>query len=188
MRYLAPFFFISLVTSSTVLADVLDALAEKNSIAGHFIQRVISPDEVVLESAKGQFRVLRPDYVWWQIDAPERQLLIAAGDKLTQIDWDLEVIVERDITEETRSVLHWLLAPRSVLENAFEIEMSDAEALLTPVAKGAGFLSMSISRVGEDVWTLRITDLGRQVIEISLIENPDILLDVTAFDAPETTF
>jgi hypothetical protein len=115
-------------------------------------------------------------------------LLIAVGDTLTQIDWDLEVVVEREITNETRSSLHWLLAPRSELESAFEITLSDAEALLTPVGDGSGVLSIGISRVSNEAWTLRITDLGRQVLEFSLLENSELSIEVSAFDVPETAF
>jgi len=177
MQHLPLSIFIWLFAPAMVYADVLHDLAEKHSFAGRFTQRVISPEATVLETAIGQFRLLRPDYFWWEIESPERQLLIAVGDTLTQIDWDLEVVVEREITNETRSSLHWLLAPRS-----------DAEALLTPVGDGSGVLSIAISRVSDEAWTLRITDLGRQVLEFSLLENPELSIEVSAFDVPETAF
>ena len=188
MQHLPLSILIWLFAPAMVYADVLHDLAEKHSFAGRFTQRVISPEATVLETATGQFRLLRPDYFWWEIESPERQLLIAVGDTLTQIDWDLEVVVEREITNETRSSLHWLLAPRSELESAFEITLSDAEALLTPVGDGSGVLSIAISRVSDEAWTLRITDLGRQVLEFSLLENPELSIEVSAFDVPETAF
>ena len=177
-----------LFASSITLADVLLELAGRNSFAGHFTQQVLSPDGVILETAAGQFRMLRPDFFWWQIETPDRQLLLAAGNKITQIDWDLEIVTEREITDETRTVLHWLLAPRSELEDTFAIELSDSAAMLTPLETGMGFLRLGVSRINDADWQLRITDLSHQVLEFVLTEDPERSLDVSAFDVPETAF
>lgn len=179
---------ISLLVSPIVLGDVLLELAEKNSFAGRFTQHVVSADGVLLESSAGQFRMLRPDFFWWQIESPERQLLVAAGDTLTQIDWDLEVVVEREITTQTRSALHWLLAPRSELEESFAIEITGTEARLTPREDGIGFLSIAISHVDDVTWRLLITDLSHQVLEFALSEDLQAAIDVGAFNVPETPF
>jgi outer membrane lipoprotein carrier protein len=169
-------------------ADVLHDLAAKQSFAGDFEQRVLSPSGGVIETATGNFRFMRPDYFWWQIDSPEHQLLVATGDTLTQIDWDLEVVVEREITAETRSALHWLLAPRSELEGAFNIELSEYAVSLTPVGEGAGFLNIVISHTADNQWTLRITDLGYQLLEFSMVEDPAIVVDASGFTLPELPF
>jgi len=179
---------IVLLNSSAVFADVLGDLAERNSIAGHFTQRVMSADGIALDSARGRFRLLRPDYFWWQIESPERQLLISVGNKLTQIDWDLEVVVEREITQEARSALQWLLAPRSELEGAFEIEHSDAGVVLTPLSNAAGFSSIALSHQDGEAWALSLTDYAGQVLEFSLFEDPEIAIDATAFEVPEIPF
>ena len=107
---------------------------------------------------------------------------------MTQIDWDLEVVAEREITTETRSTLHWLLAPRPELETAFDVEVSDAGVSLTPVSDDHGFLSIAVSRADEYGWILSITDLGYQVLEFSLLENPAIAVDASGFNVPETPF
>ncbi len=188
MRALVSAALFCMLAAPMVVADVLDELAKKNSFAGSFTQRVVGPDGVVIETATGHFRLMRPDFFWWQIDSPERQLLIAAGDTMTQIDWDLEVVAEREITAETRSALHWLLAPRPELETAFDIEVSDAGVSLTPVSDDHGFLSIAVSRADEYGWILSITDLGYQVLEFSLLENPAIAVDASGFNVPETPF
>ena len=47
----------------------------------------------------------------WQIESPDQQLLIVNENKLTQIDWDLEVISSRAMTPDNRSALDWLMMP-----------------------------------------------------------------------------
>ena len=188
MRRLFILALVGLLHCSAVVADVLSDLAGKYSIAGHFTQRVLSADGIALESAQGRFRLLRPDYFWWQIETPERQLLISVGNKLTQIDWDLEVVVEREITHEARSALQWLLAPRRELESAFAIEHSDAGVVLTAISDAQGFSSIALGYQDEEVWALSITDLSGQVLEFLLFEDPEIAIDATAFEVPETPF
>ncbi|MEK9990202.1 MAG: hypothetical protein VW642_10770, partial [Halieaceae bacterium] len=100
----------------------------------------------------------------------------------------LEVVVERPLTLETRSALHWLLAPRSELESAFNIELSEGAVSLTPMGEGAGFLNIGISRTGDHQWTLSITDLGYQLLEFSMVEDPAIILDASGFAVPELPF
>jgi len=188
VRALLAVVLYGLLSATMAAADVLNDLAEKQSFAGDFEQRVLSANGEVIETATGTFRFMRPDYFWWQINAPERQLLLATGDTLTQIDWDLEVVVERPLTVETRSALHWLLAPRSELESAFNIELSEGAVSLTPMSEGAGFLNIGISRTGDHQWTLSITDLGYQLLEFSMVEDPAILLDASGFAVPELPF
>ena len=188
MRALLAVVLYWLLSATMAAADVLNDLAEKQSFAGDFEQRVLSANGEVIETATGTFRFMRPDYFWWQINAPERQLLLATGDTLTQIDWDLEVVVERPLAVETRSALHWLLAPRSELESAFNIELSEGAVSLTPMSEGVGFLNIGISRTGDHQWTLSITDLGYQLLEFSMVEDPAILLDASGFAVPELPF
>ena len=79
---------------------------------GQFTQEIISPEGEVLERSNGNFGLLRPHFLRWEILTPDSQLLLADGETLTQIDWDLEVVVERPISETASSPLQWLLASR----------------------------------------------------------------------------
>jgi hypothetical protein len=82
-------------------------------MAGQFTQEIISPEGEVLEQSSGSFGLLRPHFFRWEILTPDSQLLLADGEILTQIDWDLEVVVERPIPETASSPFQWLLASRA---------------------------------------------------------------------------
>ena len=97
-------------------ADVLETLAAREGMAGQYTQEIISPEGEVLERSNGNFSLLRPHFFRWEILAPDSQLLLANSDQLTQIDWDLEVVVERPIVETASSPLQWLLASRARLD------------------------------------------------------------------------
>ena len=127
----------SLSPCSFAQQDTVALLASKGGMTGTFEQQIISPEGEQLESSHGQFSLQRPDKMRWQIESPDRQLLIAAGELLTQIDWDLEVVTERHLADSGRSILDWLLASKEELE---------AAAATDPIARFRLFLEK------KDLW------------------------------------
>ena len=109
------------VMSLPATADVLQQFVAQDGIAGQFSQNILSPEGVVLDQSSGDFKLLKPHFFWWHITAPDNQLMVAADDRLTQIDWDLEVTVERQLSDSERSPFYWLLAPREALLGAFSL-------------------------------------------------------------------
>ena len=81
--------------SGIAVAGPLEVLSVRASLSGSFTQSIVSPNGVELERAEGQFQLLRPHFFWWEIEQPDRQLLVAVDGQLTQIDWDLEVVSRR---------------------------------------------------------------------------------------------
>ena len=78
------------VMSLPATADVLQQFVAQDGIAGQFSQNILSPEGVVLDQSSGDFKLLKPHFFWWHITAPDNQLMVAADDRLTQIDWDLD--------------------------------------------------------------------------------------------------
>ena len=93
-------------------ADVLQEFVARDGISGQFTQRILSPEGTVLDESSGDFKLLKPHFFWWHITAPDNQLMVAANSSLTQIDWDLEVTVERQLSDTEKSPFYWLLVPR----------------------------------------------------------------------------
>ena len=178
----------ALLLSAALQADVLETLAEREGMAGQFTQEIISPEGEVLERSSGSFGLLRPHFFRWEILTPDSQLLLADGETLTQIDWDLEVVVERPISESASSPLQWLLASRTALDSAFGISLSGDAAVLISTDSQSPFQRLHIEQLAETVWRLDAKDQGGQVLRVELRENVDSPPQIADFVAPPTAF
>ena len=174
--------------SAALRADVLQTLAAREGMAGQFTQEIISPEGEVLERGNGNFSLLRPHFFRWEILAPDSQLLLANSHQLTQIDWDLEVVVERPIVETASSPLQWLLASRARLDAAFNISLTGDTAVLIPVDPQSPYQRLDIALMSETVWRLDAEDRGGQVLRVELRENIDRLPQIADFVSPPTPF
>ena len=177
-----------MLLSAALRADVLEALAERKGMTGQFTQEIISAEGEVLERSSGGFGLLRPHFFRWEILTPDNQLLLADGETLTQIDWDLEVVVERPISETASSPFQWLLASRAALDSAFDISLSGDAAVLIPVDPKSPYGRLDIAQLSEAVWRLDAEDRGGQVLRVELRENIDRRPQITDFVAPPTPF
>lgn len=178
----------ALLLSAALQADVLEALAEREGMAGQFTQEIISPEGEVLERSSGSFGLLRPHFFRWEILTPDSQILLADGETLTQIDWDLEVVVERPISETASSPLQWLLASRTALDSAFDVSLSGDAAVLISADSQSPFQRLHIEQMAETVWRLDAEDQGGQVLRVELRENVDSPPLIADFVAPPTAF
>ena len=178
----------ALLLSAALQADVLETLAEREGMAGQFTPEIISPEGEVLERSSGSFGLLRPHFFRWEILTPDSQLLLADGETLTQIDWDLEVVVERPISETASSPLQWLLASRTALDSAFNISLSGDAAVLISADSQSPFQRLHIEQMAETVWRLDAEDQGGQVLRVELRENVDSPPLIADFVAPPTAF
>ena len=142
----------------------------------------------MLERSNGNFALMRPHFFRWEILAPDSQLLLANSDQLTQIDWDLEVVVERPIVETASSPLQWLLASRATLDSAFDISLTGDAAVLIPMDLQSPYQRLEIAQMAETVWKLVAEDRGGQVLRVELREYIDRPPQIADFVAPVTPF
>ena len=188
MRWRVMLALFAALLSAGLRADVLDTLAAREGMAGQFTQEIISPEGEVLERSNGNFALLRPHFFRWEIVAPDSQLLLANGDQLTQIDWDLEVVVERPIVETASSPLQWLLASRATLDAAFDISLTGDSAVLIPMDPQSPYGRLDIAQLAETVWRLDAEDRGGQVLRVELRENKEGPPRIADFVVPPTAF
>ena len=178
-----------LFIAGTAAADVLAIFSERQGMSGQFIQRIVTPEGELLETSEGQFSLLRPHFMRWQIESPDQQLLIVNDNTLTQIDWDLEVVSNRALTPENRSALDWLMAPARELEQTFDISSSSRQATLIPREQISAFERLEIEFEATSLrWELSLTDSAGQILRVTLTENPDVMPARSDFDAPQTDF
>jgi len=182
-------FICLLCINSAASADVIETFSERQGMSGQFIQRIVTPEGELLETSEGQFSLLRPHFMRWQIVSPDRQLLIAKENTLTQIDWDLEVIYSRAITPDNRSALDWLMAPSDELQKTFDITRSPERAILIPREKMSAFKRLEIKFEAASLrWELSLTDSAEQILKVTLTEDPDVMPIPADFDVPPTDF
>ena len=190
MRIVCHSVFICLLcVIDTAAADVLEVFSERQGMSGQFMQRIVTPEGELLETSEGRFSLLRPHFMRWQIESPDRQLLIVKEGALTQIDWDLEVISSRVMTPENRSALDWLMAPTDELQRTFDITSSFGQSILTPREPMSAFERLEIEFEAASLrWELSLTDSAGQILKVSLTEEPDLMPIPSDFTAPPTEF
>ena len=74
-------------------------LEGQNTASGTFRQSVVDINGAVAFSSTGRFAALKPHHFRWEIESPDRQLLIATPKAFWQWDKDLDVVVLRDAPE-----------------------------------------------------------------------------------------
>ena len=88
-----------------VLAPIAQAtedtwpLEGQNTTSGTFQQTVMDINGAVAFSSTGRFAALKPHHFRWEIESPDRQLLIATPEAFWQWDKDLDVVILRDTPE-----------------------------------------------------------------------------------------
>ena len=169
-------------------ADVLQQFVAHDGIAGQFTQSILSPEGVALDQSSGDFKLLKPHFFWWHITAPDNHLMVAADNSLTQIDWDLEVTVERQLSDTERSPFYWLLAPRDALLESFTVEVSGAAVTLTPRDPSAYYQRVQVAQEGLDLWRITLLDQSGQSIDLTLSTLPEVALAPSDFLVPSVNF
>lgn len=152
---------------------LIERLAGIDQLAGNFsqVQYETGTGQVVGESS-GRFRLLRPGYFAWEINAPDSQLIIADPQYVWHYDRDLETVTRRPVEgNEALSPLQVLGGNSQVLRERFEISQPEAGAfLLHPLGDNAGFRSL----------LLRLDEAGLAGMEIR--DNLDQRLVITFAD------
>lgn len=169
-------------------ADVLQQFVARDGLTGQFTQRILSPEGAVLDQSSGDFKLLKPHFFWWHITAPDNQLMVAADNSLTQIDWDLEVTVERQLSDTERSPFYWLLAPRETLLTAFTLDATGVAVTLTPRDPSAYYQRLLVAQEGPDLWRVTLLDQAGQSIDLALSTLPKVRLAPGDFLVPSVNF
>ena len=71
-------------------------LEGQNTASGTFRQTVTDINGAVAFSSTGRFAALKPHHFRWEIESPDRQLLVATPEAFWQWDKDLDVVILRD--------------------------------------------------------------------------------------------
>ncbi|MBT5067869.1 MAG: hypothetical protein HOM67_06010, partial [Halieaceae bacterium] len=90
-------FYICLALFSTDSQSDVDAwpLATAVTAKGVFSQVLTDSSGATLVETRGTFSTVKPDLYRWEIESPDRQLLLLNGDGFWQWDKDLDIVILR---------------------------------------------------------------------------------------------
>jgi outer membrane lipoprotein carrier protein len=147
--------------------SLLARLERISSMQGKFTQRQYSDGGKVLAESSGEFRLLRPVYFSWEIQAPDRQLIVANADYLWHYDMDLQTATRRPVVGNIEaSPLQVLGGDESALRDQYDVEQQGSDSFtLTPVGPEHSFRRLGVNFDGDAIGRMDIVDkLGQRVV------------------------
>lgn len=147
--------------------QLLERLERISYMQGKFTQRQYSDGGKVLAESSGEFRLLRPVYFSWEIQAPDRQLIVANADYLWHYDMDLQTATRRPVVGNIEaSPLQVLGGDESALRDQYDVEQNGPDSFtLTPLGPDHSFRSLGVSFAGHIINRMDIVDkLGQRVV------------------------
>lgn len=145
-------------------------LATQTQAQGRFEQKIYAADGELMEESSGRYAVLKPNFFRWEIEYPDRQQIVVAGDVLWHYDLDLETATKRAHGEEGAfTPLELLAGDATTLRERFEVEGLDSGTYrLVPLFPQAGFASVDIQWAGTEIVAMTIRDRSAQLIRLAL--------------------
>ena len=113
---------------------------------------------------------MKPGFFRWEIEAPDRQLILVSGDVLWHYDIDLATATRRPSrSQDEFSALELLAGSGDELRERFRVEPLDGERYrLVPTFAGAGFGAVELTWADNRVVAMRISDRSGQQIVLAL--------------------
>ena len=98
-KLLSLWLILAALASTSQAAEDNWPLEGQNTASGTFNQTVMDINGAVAFSSTGRFAALKPHHFRWEIESPDRQLLVATPEAFWQWDKDLGVVILRDAPE-----------------------------------------------------------------------------------------
>jgi chaperone LolA len=150
-------------------------LETQTQARGSFVQDLYDEDNELLEHSSGRYAVLRPDFFRWEIDDPDRQMIVIAGHELWHYDIDLAAATRRDTRDTQEFTPLELLAGNSAeLRQRFSVEpVADNRYRLIPLFAQAGFAGVEITWDQGEIVAMDVRDRSGQLISLILTPERD---------------
>ncbi|RLQ20583.1 outer membrane lipoprotein carrier protein LolA [Seongchinamella sediminis] len=147
-------------------------LADLQQLQGEFRQTQYGDGESgVTGNSSGRFKLLKPHYVSWEIDSPDKQLIVADGEYLWHFDRDLETVTRRPVAgQQDLSPLQILAGDSSLLRENFVVaNTGQGRFQLAPLDGNAAFKSLTLVFVDGQVSAMEVVDKLNQRLFIELL-------------------
>lgn len=198
MKFLNQYRFIFfglllLFTNSQALAEanLSQLLNNLQTSRADFTQTVMNSRGRILQQISGKMTIQRPGCFRWEVMQPNKQLLIADGQRILFYDIDLQQItIQKQKTADTDSPAALLSESPKNLTQLFVIHpLMDVQGFtLLPKNKNALFQSITLIFQKDRLYEMRLTDkLDQQtVINFSQVElNPHLSAKTFQFVIPK---
>lgn len=160
----------ALIASAAVLGAPWGALATDSSAQGDFTQVILDEDGARLSETTGGFRVLRPNYIDWQTERPERQRYLINDEAFWQQDEELGIVIKRDTLGAANTPLRFIWGDLPEENDVTVIERSDT-TLRVDALIGAELQRVTAEWKGQETLVISTTDaLGQQTVVTLTIE------------------
>ena len=157
-------------------------LAGLDQAQGRFEQALYSERGELLERSSGRYALLKPGFLRWEIERPDRQRLVVAAGQIWHYDIDLATATRRALRRgESFSALDLLTADTASLRQRFQVEAlgdnsgensGDQRYRLLPLFPGAEFAVLELTWRDGRLRAMSIRDRSAQRIQLALTPDP----------------
>lgn len=164
--------------------QLIERLSELQQLQGQFRQsQYADGEETVTANSSGTFKLLKPQYVSWEIDSPDNQLIVADGEHLWHFDRDLETVTRRPVAgQQDMSPLQILAGDTDLLRERFLVSNTGkGRYRLAPLNENAAFNSLTLVFVNDQISAMEVVDRLNQRLFIELL-NVDTETPLTPAD------
>ncbi len=172
-------------------AQLAQRLASIGQLSGAFSQSQRSAGaQGELSHSQGHFRLLRPDYFAWIIEAPDQQEIIADSENLWHYDRDLETVTRRRLGgADMRSPLQVLAGDYAVLQAEYLVSQTGrGRYTLEPKGEAPAFQRFTLVFSEDSLTGMEIVDNLGQLLLVQFTEldsEPGLTPADFAFEVPE---
>ena len=152
---------------------LIERLADVQQLQGQFRQtQYANGDDALISASGGNFKLLKPHYVAWEIDSPDNQLIVADGEHLWHFDRDLETVTRRPVAgQKDLSPLQILAGDTAQLREKFLVSNTgEGRFRLAPIDDDAAFRALTLVFVDGQISAMEVVDKLNQRLFIELLE------------------
>ena len=171
--------------------QLIALLAPIQQLQGQFSQtQYADAAEQPTANSSGQFKLLKPHYVSWEITSPDKQLIIADGEHLWHFDKDLETVTRRPLAgQQDLSPLLIIAGNTQQLRDQVLVSNSgQGRYTLAPLSDEMAFKSLTLVFVDKQISALEVVDKLNQrlFVELQQVDSQSTLTPGDfAFEPPE---
>ena len=171
----------------------LGQLLGSDTITARFSQLTLDGSGTQLQETAGEMSVKRPGLFYWHTDAPQEQLMVSDGQKVSLWDPDLEQVTIKKLDQRlTQTPALLLSGDVSKISDSFDITSKQAgdvmDFTLKPKTKDTLFDSLRLSFRGGKINDMQLIDsVGQRtnILFIGVKVNEPIPASKLKFDIPK---
>lgn len=183
---------------SDASASLFNTIKSYETLSASFSQRIVDRDQVVIQESSGEFKLARPNKIYWKTLPPYEQEIIGDGQVLWVYDADLEQVTQYSDGELLQGPMALFSNSLEQINNRFFVELEANQQgdefveryTLSPVDNTVdeGFSALVFEFKDAELAVIEIHDKLRQTTVLSLSDlevNAVISEQTFQFVAPE---